>query len=124
MALTLNLTLTTTLTLTLTPTTTLSCTLASPDHHPNLHPNPLKVDSSGDWEYGQLIAPPAVAADQPAWLAHLRSWREGCVGSLRLEESPVIFDDPKLRWTQTSFVHVQARPRHSLDTLTLPHAPR
>ena len=77
--------------------------------HPNLHPNPTKVDSSGDWAKGQLIAPPPTTAGQPAWLAHLRSWREGCVAPLRLEESPVIFDDPKLRWTQTSFVHVQVR---------------
>ena len=44
------------------------------------------------------------------WLDALRSWREGCVGSLGLEEPPVIFDDPQLRWTQTSFVHVQMHP--------------
>ena len=71
---------------------------------------PLTVDGSGNWNHGQLIAPPAVAAAQPAWLEALRSWREGCIGPLGLDESPVIFDDPQLTWTQTSFVHVQMHP--------------
>ena len=71
---------------------------------------PLTVDGSGDWNHGQLIAPLSSAAAQPAWLDALRSWRAGCVDSLGLEEPPVIFDDPQLRWTQTSFVHVQMHP--------------
>ena len=69
---------------------------------------PLKVDSSGDWLKGQLIAPPAGSLEQPAWLAALKKWRDGCIGPLGLNDAPVIFDDPQLSWTQTSFVHVQA----------------
>ena len=82
---------------------------------------PLTVDKSGNWNHGQLIAPPAVAAAQPAWLEALRSWREGCIGFLGLDESPVIFDDPQLTWTQTSFVHVQERLAHPTHTPGPPH---
>ena len=82
---------------------------------------PLTVDKSGNWNHGQLIAPPAVTAAQPAWLEALRSWREGCISFLGLDESPVIFDDPQLTWTQTSFVHVQERLAHPTHTPGPPH---
>ena len=71
---------------------------------------PLLGDSSGEWDKGQLIAPPANPEEQPAWLAALQEWRESCRGPLGLDQAPVVFDDPQLRWTQTSFVHVQMHP--------------
>ena len=63
-------------------------------------------DLTGDFNLGQLIAPPADAAAQPSWLRALQAWRSSCLGVL--DDS--IYDDETLSWTQTSFVHVQMHP--------------
>ena len=73
---------------------------------------PARVDPSGRWQDGQLIAPPESPAHQPGWLASLQAWRQACVGPLGLDNktTSILDRSPDLAWTQSAFVHVQMHP--------------
>lgn len=68
------------------------------------------VDIVSFWSTGQVVSGPLAPKEQPAWLARLRKWRDGCRKSLKLDEA--IYDEPALQWTQSAFVQAQA---HTFD---------